>query len=142
MGLEAIPAGYVVLEPGKAVGWIGNANLVPRDRGDLAAACALSGELLGNRIIITDSGSGAETPAPTPLVRAVASAITVPYVYGGGVRKPDQAREIILAGADAVQIGTAFEMNGNGEHVRRMVDAVKEAGKKKKESGRMPEFPF
>ncbi|MEW5955931.1 MAG: phosphoglycerol geranylgeranyltransferase, partial [Candidatus Micrarchaeota archaeon] len=54
-GIEAIPTSYVVLEPGRAVGWIGNANLVPRDRPDLAYACALAARYMGAHVLISDS---------------------------------------------------------------------------------------
>jgi phosphoglycerol geranylgeranyltransferase len=71
-GIEAIPTSYVIIEPGRAVGWIGNANLVPRERGDLAAACALAAKYLGSHVFITDSGSGAPEPAPSAMISDIA----------------------------------------------------------------------
>lgn len=41
------------------------------------------------------------------LVEAVASAIALPFTVGGGVRKPDDARTLLLAGADKVSINSA-----------------------------------
>jgi len=136
MGLEPIPTAYIVLEPGRAVGWISNANLIPRDRGDLAAATALAGEYMGARIVLTDSGSGAPEPAPPQLIAAVKSFINVPYFYGGGCRTPEQAATIIKAGADGIQVGTAFEMLENDpkkleEKIKAMVHAVKEVGRER-----------
>ncbi len=130
-GIECIPTGYVILEPGMAVGWLTNANLVPRSRPDLAAASALAGEYMGARLIVTDSGSGAPDPAPVQLVKAVSSVLTIPYFYAGGVRQPEQAGDIIRAGADGIHIGTAFELNGDSEKIKKMVDAVKKAGKER-----------
>lgn len=138
MGLEAIPTGYIILEPGRAVGWISNANLVPRNRPDLAAVTALAGEMMGARLIVTDSGSGAPSPAPVELISAVKSQLSIPYIYGGGCRSPQQVRDIIKAGADGIQIGTAFELeNGSDkkvvkEKVEKMVKAVKEAAKERR----------
>ena len=136
MGLEAIPTGYMILEPGRAVGWISNANLVPRNRPDLAAVTALAGEMMGARLIVADSGSGAPSPAPPELIAAVKSQLTVPFIYGGGCRSVQQAKDIIKAGADGIQIGTAFEMEGDNkvikEKVERMVNAVKEAAKERR----------
>lgn len=136
MGLEAIPTGYMILEPGRAVGWISNANLVPRNRPDLAAVTALAGEMMGARLIVADSGSGAPSPASPELIAAVKSQLTVPFIYGGGCRSPQQARDIIKAGADGIQIGTAFEIDGDHkvvrEKVERMVNAVKEAAKERR----------
>ncbi|MBI4406403.1 geranylgeranylglyceryl/heptaprenylglyceryl phosphate synthase [Candidatus Micrarchaeota archaeon] len=133
MKIEAIPTSYVVLEPGKAVGWIGNANLVPRDRPDLAYACALASRFMGCRVLISDSGSGAEEPAPVELISAMARACgdEVFYVYGGGIKNGDQAADIIEAGARGIQIGTAFETGNVSDKIKRIKASILEAGKKK-----------
>ncbi|MEM5804277.1 MAG: geranylgeranylglyceryl/heptaprenylglyceryl phosphate synthase [Candidatus Aenigmatarchaeota archaeon] len=139
MGIEPIPTGYIILEPGKAVGWISNANLIPRNRGDLAAATALAAQYMGAHFIVTDSGSGAETPAPPELVAAVKSQLSVPYFYAGGCKTADQARAIIKAGADGIQIGTAFEIEDDvkkvTEKVAQMKAAIKEAGRDRVKKG-------
>jgi phosphoglycerol geranylgeranyltransferase len=132
MGIEPIPVCYLVIEPGQAVGWVGDAKLLPRDKPYIAAACALAGEYLGARLVLTDSGSGAPSPAPAELIKAVANAITVPYIYGGGVKTPEQADEIIKAGADGIQIGAAFEgASGLKERISEFVKVIKKAGKSK-----------
>jgi phosphoglycerol geranylgeranyltransferase len=135
LGLEPIPTAYIVIEPGRSVGWISNANLIPRDKPDLAAATALAGEYMGARVVISDSGSGAPTPASVEMIKAIKSQLTIPYFYGGGCKTPEQAKEIIKAGADGIQIGTAFEKEGDMERsrekVRKMVKAIKEAGEEK-----------
>ena len=132
MGLEPIPTGYIVLEPGMAVGWVSNANLIPRERADLAAATALAGEYMGARLIITDSGSGAPSPAPIQLIKTVSSVLTVPYFYAGGVKTAEQAYDIIKAGANGIHIGTAFELTGDpSEKIKKMHEAIKKAGKER-----------
>lgn len=111
-GLEPLPTGYIVVEPGGSVGWVGNANLVPRWRPNIAAALALGGQYMGNRLILTDCGSASPLgPIPVGIVKAVASVIDVPYIVAGGIRKIDEARDIVKAGADAIQIGTIMEKN-------------------------------
>ncbi|MBI1971677.1 MAG: geranylgeranylglyceryl/heptaprenylglyceryl phosphate synthase [Candidatus Aenigmarchaeota archaeon] len=130
-GLESIPTGYVILEPGMTVGWISNANLVPRSRPDLAAATALAGEYMGARLIITDSGSGAPEPAPLELIAAVKSVLTVPYFYAGGVKTPEQAYSTIKAGADGIHVGTAIETGNSENKLKALAQAVKKAGKEK-----------
>jgi phosphoglycerol geranylgeranyltransferase len=142
LGLEPISTAYIVIEPGRAVGWISNANLIPRNRPDLAAATALAGEYLGARLIVTDCGSGANTIASTEMISAIKSQLTVPYFYAGGCRTPKQARDIIKAGADGIQIGTAFEIEDGYEATKQKVSqiakAIKEEGKDKlKESSRI-----
>lgn len=139
MGIEPIPTGYIILEPGKAVGWISNANLIPHSRGDLAAATALAGEYMGAHFIVTDSGSGAEKPAPPEFVKAVKSVLSVPYFYAGGCRTAEQATDIIKAGADGIQVGTAFEFDDQDkvkEKVASMVKAIKAAGRERVKNGK------
>ncbi len=131
--IDAIPTSYLVVEPGRAVGWIGNANLVPRDRADLAASCALAARYSGSHVLITDVGSGAPEPAPVPMVTAVKKACAQDMFYfcAGGIRSPKQASEVIAAGADGIQIGTAFEEGDIGKKIRAMREAVKKEGKKR-----------
>ncbi|MEK6842966.1 MAG: geranylgeranylglyceryl/heptaprenylglyceryl phosphate synthase [Candidatus Micrarchaeota archaeon] len=133
MRIEAIPTSYVVVEPGRTVGWIGNANLVPRDRPDLAFSCALAARYSGSHVVITDVGSGAPEPAPAEMISAVAKACAKELFYfaAGGVRTGQQAHDIIDAGADGIQIGTAFEAGDVKKKLKEMVKAVKDAGKKK-----------
>jgi len=127
MKIEALPMGYILVEPGGTAGWVGDANLVPRNKPKIAASLALSGQLLGQRIIYTDAGSNAPLPVPTEMVRTVRKAIDVIYLVGGGIKTPKQAGEIVKAGADWVQIGTAAE---NAKDVKKLVGQFIKAIKK------------
>jgi len=127
MKIEALPMGYILVEPGGTAGWVGDANLVPRNKPKIAASLALSGQLLGQRIIYTDAGSNAPLPVPTEMVRTVRKAIEVIYLVGGGIKTPKQAGEIVKAGADWVQIGTAAE---NAKDVKKLVGQFIKAIKK------------
>ncbi len=134
MKIEAIPTSYVIIEPGRAVGWIGNANVVPRDRADLAAACALAAKYLGARVFITDSGSGAPSPAPNEMISAIAKACgdEMLYFYAGGVKNAEHAANVIRAGAHGLHVGNAFEeAEGGMSKVRKIADAVHAEGKKR-----------
>jgi phosphoglycerol geranylgeranyltransferase len=133
MGIETISTAYIILEPGGAVGWVGRARPVPRNQPEIAGACALAGKLMGNRFILTDSGSGAPSPAPELLVSTVKKYIgDTLYIYGGGIKSPQDAAKMITAGADAIQIGTAFEKSNHPEELLKgIVKAAKEAGRKK-----------
>jgi phosphoglycerol geranylgeranyltransferase len=133
MGIEALPVGYIVVEPGGTVGWVGDANLVPRDKPSIAAAMAMAAEMMGHRLILTDCGSNPATGhIPPGMVSAVAKSVSVPYIVGGGVRTPAEAAAVISAGAGAVQVGTALEKGGDLKRkVAEMVKAIREAGKKK-----------
>jgi phosphoglycerol geranylgeranyltransferase len=133
LGLEPLPVGYIVVEPGGTVGYVGEADLIPRDRPKLASAYALAGQFMGFRFIVTDAGSNPrEGHIPLEMVREVANSIDIPYIVAGGVRRPEEAEKIIECGADAVQIGTAFEMDSAVERVKAFVKAVREGGKRKK----------
>jgi len=133
IGIEALPVGYIVVEPGGTVGWVGDVNLVPRSKPAIAAALALSAELSGFRFVITDAGSNPkEGHIPLEMISAVAKTITVPYIAAGGIRTPQEAAEVIAAGAGAIQVGTALEKGGDvKKKVSELARAVHEAGKKK-----------
>ncbi len=137
MGLEAIPTGYIVVQPGGTVGWVGDVNLLPRSKPTLAAAMALSAQYMGAKLVLTDSGSNpADGPLPPEMAKAVSSVLKVPYIIGGGVRTPAQATALVKAGADILQVGTALEKDGDvNKTVSALAKAIHEAGK-----GRKKEF--
>ncbi|MGC8648937.1 MAG: geranylgeranylglyceryl/heptaprenylglyceryl phosphate synthase [Candidatus Micrarchaeia archaeon] len=136
INIEPLPIGYILVSPGGTAGWVGDVNLVPREKPKIATALALAGEFLGNRFILTDTGSNPSLqgygPIPKDMIRSVKSSITVPYIVGGGITKVEELREAYLSGADIVQIGTAFE---NSEDALKTAQAfskiTKEEGLKK-----------
>jgi phosphoglycerol geranylgeranyltransferase len=128
--VEPLPVGYVVVEPGGTVGWVGDAKRIPRDKPKIAAAFGMAAEYMGFRFFITDAGSNpAEGHIPLEMVKAVKSSITIPYIAAGGIRTPDEAKAVIRAGADIIQVGTAFEKDGSAEKIKAMVKAVREGAK-------------
>ena len=137
MGVEPIPTSYIIVEPGRAVGWVGRAQMVPRSVPYIAAITALAGQYMGAHLVILESGGGAESPAPREMVSAVRRVLDVPLLVAGGVRSKEFAFETIEAGADIVQIGTAFE-NAKGDlkklggTFKELTSAVKKAGKEKR----------
>lgn len=133
MGIEALPVGYIVVEPGGTVGWVGDVNLVPRSKPQIAAALALAAQYSGSRLVITDTGSApADGPVPLEMVKAVSSVIEIPYIAAGGIRAPAQAAKIIGAGADIIQVGTAIEKAGDVKKtIASLSKAVKAEGKKR-----------
>lgn len=136
LNVEPLPIGYIVVEPGGTVGWVGDANVVPRNKPHIAASLALAGQFNGNRIIFTDAGSAAYEPVPLDMISAVNQAIDVPYLVAGGIRTSRQAGDIIKAGADWIQIGTAAEKTGNPKRtLENFVAYVKNEGKKKLKKG-------
>lgn len=136
MKIEPLPLGYIVVEPGGTVGWVGDVNIVPRVKPKIAAALANAGEFMGNRFILTDAGSNPQLqnlgPIPSEMIRAVKNAITVPYIVGGGIKTPENLREVFKAGADIAQIGAVLEDTKDAKKiVEQFVKVTKEEGKKK-----------
>jgi phosphoglycerol geranylgeranyltransferase len=111
LGMEAIPTAYLLVESGRmtAVEFISNTKPLPSDKPGIAAAHAVAAELLGLRWAYLEAGSGAQNPVPPEMVKTVRKATNLKLIVGGGIRRPEQARERVLAGADAIVIGNLFE---------------------------------
>jgi len=136
-GIEAIPTSYIIVEPGRAVGWVGRAKLVPRELPYLAAITALAGQYMGSHFVILESGGGAPRPAPLEMIKQTSSLIDVPLVVAGGVKNKAHAGAVIKAGADIIHVGTAIEnSSSNFKEAKKKLtgfsQAVKKAGKAKR----------
>jgi phosphoglycerol geranylgeranyltransferase len=125
MGLETIPMGYVVVDPGMKVGEVGEADLIPRDRPEEAVKYALTAEFFGMDLFYLEAGSGAPDPVPTDMIRAVKGQSRLPLVVGGGIRSQEAAREVVEAGADIVVTGTVVERDKGMEALKGIIEAVK-----------------
>ncbi|RLF91263.1 geranylgeranylglyceryl/heptaprenylglyceryl phosphate synthase [Thermococci archaeon] len=125
-GLEVIPMGYVVIEPGGAVGFFGEANLIPRDKPEIACSYALAAQLMGMKLVYLEAGSGARESVPNEMIYLVKKSINIPLIVGGGIRNPSEAKEKVLAGADIVVTGTMLERKP--ELLRETITSVKTAG--------------
>ncbi len=135
-GLEVIPTSYIIIEPGRAVGWVGRAQAIPRNLPYLAGITALAGQYMGSHYVILESGGGADSPVPKEMIAYTKKLIEVPLIVAGGVRNEKFAYECIRAGADIVHVGTAVE-DSNGdvskarETIKKIVEGEKGAEKKK-----------
>jgi len=125
-GIEPIPMGYLIVEPGMRVGEVGQADLIRRDDPEEALRYAMAAEYFGMAILYLEAGSGASEPVPTSMISAVRASISNMLCVGGGIRKPDQAAAIAAAGADIVVTGTLVEQEANVEAaLTPVVTAVK-----------------
>ncbi len=131
LGIEPISVAYLVVEPGGTVGKVAEVDLIKRKDPQKAAAAALAAQYMGFHFVITDTGSNPkEGHVPLEMIKAVSSSIDIPYTVAGGVRTPEQAKNVIKAGADAIQIGTAFEEGkGSIQKIKEMVKAVRDGAK-------------
>ncbi|MDO8427756.1 MAG: geranylgeranylglyceryl/heptaprenylglyceryl phosphate synthase [Candidatus Diapherotrites archaeon] len=137
MNLEVIPTSYIIVEPGRAAGWIGSAKLIPRELPYLAGITALAGQYMGSKFSILESGGGAPEPVPVEMIAYTKKLIDIPLIIAGGVRTPEYALRTIKAGADIVHVGTAVEeQNGKPADIEKkifsIVSAVQTASKFKK----------
>ncbi|MCI4337419.1 MAG: geranylgeranylglyceryl/heptaprenylglyceryl phosphate synthase [Thermoplasmata archaeon] len=114
MGLEPIPMGYLVIAPGMKVGEVGRVDVVPREDLALAQGYALAAQYLGMRMVYLEAGSGAPSPVPAAMVRAVREVVSVPVIVGGGIRTGADARTLLEAGAQVLVTGTVTEEEGLG----------------------------
>lgn len=130
MNIEPLSTAYLVVEPGGTVGWVGDSRLIPRDKPKLSAAYGLAAQYLGFRFLITDTGSNPkEGHVPLEMIRTVSSAIDIPYIVAGGIRKPEEAKAVVKAGADIIQVGTAIEEGSQVEKIKKMIKAVREGAR-------------
>ncbi|KZX15727.1 geranylgeranylglyceryl/heptaprenylglyceryl phosphate synthase [Methanobrevibacter filiformis] len=126
-GIEAIPMGYMVVEPGGTVGWIGDAKLVPRNKPKIPAAYAMSAEYLGMRFFYLEAGSGADKNIPPEMIAYSKKATTdMILVVGGGIRTGETAYEVAKAGADVIVTGTVVEETEDVEaKISEIVNAIR-----------------
>ena len=113
--LEIISTGYILIESGTetAVERISKTKPLDRDHIDYVVQTAQAGEMLGNKLIYLEAGSGAKQAVSLEMIKKVAQNIEVPLLVGGGIVDLQGIQNAHDAGADLVIIGTAFENNTN-----------------------------
>lgn len=114
-GLEPISMGYIIVEPGMAVGKVGEADLVKRDDYETAVGYALAAQYLGMSLVYLEAGSGAPEAVPNEMITAVKKTIDIPLVVGGGIGDAATAKDKVKAGADIIVTGTTLEKQKDPE---------------------------
>ena len=111
--LEIISTGYILIESGAetAVERISKTKPIGRDNSSLVLATAQAGEMLGNKLIYLEAGSGAKQAVPLNTIELVSRNTEIPLIVGGGIVSLQGIEKAHKAGADLVVIGTAFENN-------------------------------
>ncbi|MCK5587632.1 MAG: geranylgeranylglyceryl/heptaprenylglyceryl phosphate synthase [Candidatus Lokiarchaeota archaeon] len=126
-GLEAISMAYLLIEPGATAGFVGDANLIPREKPKIAAAYALASQYLGFKLVYLEAGSGANAAVPLNMIKAVAQIIDIPFIVGGGLNSADAVVNCVKAGANIVVQGTFVEKTiplDNGKALSEIIQAI------------------
>lgn len=128
MGIEILSMGYLVVEPGGTVGWVGDAKLIPRNKPDLAVAYAMAAESFGMKIIYLEAGSGANEHIPEQMIAGVKKMTDIIVIVGGGIRDGKTAAKVAKAGADIVVTGTVVEDSSDVKNkIEELVSGIKSA---------------
>jgi putative glycerol-1-phosphate prenyltransferase len=123
--MEIIPTGYLLIDGHhlSSVEYISNTRPIPANKAEIVVATALAGEQLGLKLIYLEAGSGADTRITEEVVAQVKQNISIPLIVGGGIRTPEDIRQLYKAGANCVVVGTAVEQD---ESILPSLAAVKE----------------
>ncbi len=113
--IEIISTGYILIDGGKktSVEYMSNTKPIPNDKTDIAVATAVAGEMLGNKLIYLEAGSGALNHIRYETIREVKKNIDIPLIIGGGINDSKTVKDICDAGADIIVVGNAFEKKSN-----------------------------
>lgn len=108
-GIEAIPTGYVLVGRGQrtAVETVSGTDALSDT--ETIVRTAIAGELLGQRLIYLEAGSGAQSPVYDGVIAAVRDSVSTPLIVGGGIRSTGMIEKALVAGADLIVVGNHLE---------------------------------
>ena len=108
-GIEAIPTGYVLVGRGQrtAVETVSGTDALSDT--ETIVRTAIAGELLGQRLIYLEAGSGAQSPVSEGIIAAVRDSVATPLIVGGGIRSTGMIEKALVAGADLIVVGNHLE---------------------------------
>ena len=123
--LEIIPTGYILVNGGNvtSVEYISNTKPIPANKTEIIVSTAIAGQLLGQKAIYLEAGSGANNSPSTNVIQQVKNHIEIPLIVGGGLKTPRDIELACKAGADMVVVGNIIE--NDPERLKSLVDTVK-----------------
>ncbi len=108
-GLETIPTGYILVDGGVRTAVEKVSGTTPLADTESIVNTAIAGEMMGQRLIYLEAGSGALRPVAPEVISAVRRQISIPLIVGGGLVNLEMVQRALDAGADLIVIGNHFE---------------------------------
>ena len=109
--IETISTGYLLIDGGSptTVEFISGTKPLPQNRPDIIISHALAAQFMGMQLLYLEAGSGALNKVSGDIINKVSNEINISLIVGGGIRTPEDAFEVVKAGASFVVIGSAIE---------------------------------
>jgi putative glycerol-1-phosphate prenyltransferase len=109
--LEIIPTAYLLIDCGKesAVKRVTKTKPLPQEQIYYTVHTAVDGQLMANKMVFLETGSGAKNTVSAKVINAVALQIKFPLIVGGGIKSLEKIEIAYKTSADLVVVGTAFE---------------------------------
>jgi phosphoglycerol geranylgeranyltransferase len=104
--VEILSTGYILIDGGNrtSVEYMSNTRPIPADKADIVIATAMAGEMIGNKLIYLEAGSGAKYPVSLEIISQVKKNISIPVIVGGGIRTEEDIYSACKAGADVIVV--------------------------------------
>jgi len=111
MQLETIATGYLLIDGGTVTTahYVSQTMPIPNNKPAIAAATAIASEMLGQKLIYLDAGSGAKNVVSKGIIAMVSKSVELPIIVGGGINNAEKAYIAFENGADIVVVGNALE---------------------------------
>ena len=126
LNIETIPVGYILINGGKisAVQKVTNTRPLDVDDFDSILSHALAGQYLGHKFIFLESGSGAEKPIDSDIIKMLKKYIEIPLIVGGGITSISNIESLKKSAPDFIVIGNFLECKNNKSQLKNMVDLI------------------
>lgn len=113
LNIEIIPTSYILIDGGtkSSVAYVSQTTPIPIEQSQIAIQTAIAGNMLGQKVIYFDAGSGAKNTVPYSLLSKVAQELpNSPIIVGGGIRSIEQISQLKSV-ANVIVIGNHIEEN-------------------------------
>lgn len=109
--LEIIPTGYILIDGETTSAVQERSQTLPLSQDNIPTILdtAYAAQLMGNKLVYLEAGSGAINPVKESVIKAVKNQLDIPIIVGGGLRSEEQIEATFNAGASMVVVGTAIE---------------------------------